>query len=78
MPAYNAARFIRPAIDSILAQTFGDFELIILNDGSTDYTQSIIETYSDPRIRLINKKFGCCFILEFGIPGNPGRIHLAT
>ena len=56
MPAYNAAKFIRPAVDSILAQTYEDFELIILNDGSTDNTQSIIEAYSDPRIRLINKK----------------------
>ena len=56
MPAYNAAQFIRPAVDSILAQTFGDFELIILTDGSTDRPQSIVDGYSDPRIRLINKE----------------------
>ena len=55
MPAYNASAFIREAVDSILAQTFGDFELIILNDGSTDDTQAIVESYDDERIRLVNK-----------------------
>ena len=55
MPAYNASDFIREAVDSILAQTFGDFELIILNDGSTDDTQAIVESYDDERIRLVNK-----------------------
>lgn len=68
MPAYNAERFIRPAVDSILAQTFEDFELIILNDGSTDNTQSIIETYTDPRIRLINKEnSGVASTLNLGL-----------
>ncbi len=55
MPAYNASAFIREAVDSILAQTFGDFELIILNDGSTDDTRAIVESYDDERIRLVNK-----------------------
>ena len=55
MPAYNASDFIREAVDSILAQTFRDFELIILNDGSTDDTQTIVESYDDERIRLVNK-----------------------
>jgi glycosyltransferase involved in cell wall biosynthesis len=55
MPAYNASAFIRAAVDSILGQTFGDFELIIINDGSTDDTQAIVESYDDQRIRLINK-----------------------
>ena len=55
MPAYNASDFIREAVDSILAQTFRDFELIILNDGSTDDTQTIVESYKDERIRLVNK-----------------------
>lgn len=68
MPAYNAAQFIRPAVDSILAQTYEDFELIILNDGSTDKTQSIIEAYSDPRIRLINKEnSGVASTLNLGL-----------
>ncbi|RYD52860.1 MAG: glycosyltransferase family 2 protein [Sphingobacteriales bacterium] len=52
MPAYNAAPFLREAIDSVLAQTFPDFELLIVNDGSTDATAAILETYTDPRIRI--------------------------
>ena len=50
MPAYNAARFLRIAIDSILAQTYENFELIIVNDGSSDDTEKIILSYNDPRI----------------------------
>lgn len=53
LPAYNAERFIRPAVDSILAQTFRDFELIILNDGSRDRTSEIIHTYTDDRIVVV-------------------------
>ena len=50
MPAYNSAPFLREAIDSILNQTFTDFEFIILNDGSTDNSKEIILSYDDPRI----------------------------
>ncbi len=50
MPAYNAEKYIAEAIDSILNQTFGDFEFIILNDCSTDRTEEIIRSYTDPRI----------------------------
>lgn len=68
MPAYNAERFIQHAVGSILAQTFEDFELIILNDGSTDNTRPIIEAYSDPRIRLINKEnSGVASTLNLGL-----------
>lgn len=74
MPAYNAERFIRPALDSILAQTFDDFELIILNDGSTDNTQSIMEAYSDPRIRLIKKEnSGVASTLNLGLEEARGK-----
>ena len=52
MPAYNAGPYIAEAIDSVLAQTFADFELLIINDGSTDDTVAIIERYKDSRIRL--------------------------
>lgn len=51
MPAYNAAAYIREAIDSILTQTFTDFEFVIINDGSTDTTEEIILSYSDERIK---------------------------
>lgn len=50
MPAYNAEKYIDEAIDSILNQTYKDFELIIINDGSTDNTKEIILKYDDPRI----------------------------
>ena len=50
LPAYNCEKFIGKAIQSVLQQTFTDFELIIINDGSTDNTESIIHAYTDPRI----------------------------
>lgn len=53
MPAYNAEKYIKVAIDSILDQTISDFELIIINDGSTDGTEDIILSYNDPRIVYI-------------------------
>ena len=56
MPVYNGMEYLIPAIDSILAQTYVDFELIIVNDGSTDGTQSIIDSYRDPRIVAISQK----------------------
>lgn len=55
MPAYNAANYIGEAIQSILAQTFTEFELLIVNDGSTDDTEKIIRSFSDPRIVLVNQ-----------------------
>ena len=58
MPTYNQAKFIREAIDSILAQTFRDFELIVVNDGSTDDTEAIVMSYMDPRIRYVKKPHG--------------------
>lgn len=56
MPAYNAARYIREAIESVLAQTYTRFEFLIINDGSTDDTEAIIRSYDDPRIRLYNQE----------------------
>lgn len=54
--AYNEERFINKAIESILNQSLNDFELIVVNDGSTDSTLDIINSYNDNRIRLINQK----------------------
>ncbi len=50
MPVFNGERYLREAIDSILTQTYKDFEFIIVNDGSTDNSESIIQAYDDPRI----------------------------
>ncbi len=55
MPAYNAAKYIAEAIASVLNQSFTDFELLIINDGSTDATETIIRSFTDERIRLINQ-----------------------
>lgn len=51
VPAYNAERTIGPMIDSVLAQTFADWELIIIDDGSTDGTAAVVHGYADPRLR---------------------------
>lgn len=53
MPVYNQEKFIAEAIQSILDQTFQDFEIIITNDGSTDNTPEKINKFSDPRIRVL-------------------------
>jgi len=56
IPVYNGERFLDESIQSILNQTFKDFEFIIINDASTDNSLEIIKKYKDKRIRLINNK----------------------
>jgi len=53
IPTYNRAHTIRRPIDSIIAQTFTDLELVIVDDGSTDDTKSIVDSYRDARIRYV-------------------------
>lgn len=57
MPAYNAAATIARSIDSVLAQTLGDLELIVIDDASTDATVALVERYasSDARVRLVRQ-----------------------
>lgn len=50
---YNRAKYLTPAIESVLAQTFTDFELLILDNSSIDNTESVVKSFSDPRIRYI-------------------------
>ncbi|WP_066509407.1 glycosyltransferase [Rufibacter sp. DG15C] len=52
MPVYNAQDFLAAAMESILQQSFRDFEFLIIDDGSTDDSVAIIQSYQDPRIRL--------------------------
>lgn len=56
MPVYNGALYIRESIESILSQTYSNFEFIIINDGSSDNTLEIIHSYADSRIILIDQK----------------------
>lgn len=58
MPAYNAEKFIAEAIESVLAQTYPHWELLVVNDGSTDATAEIAKQYTDSRIKLIHKENG--------------------
>lgn len=56
LPVYNGEKYIKKAIESVLSQTLTDFQLIIVNDGSTDGTLDIINEFRDNRITLINQK----------------------
>lgn len=55
MPVYNGEAYLKAAIDAVLNQTYIDFELLIINDGSTDKTQTIIDNYTDKRIKSLNQ-----------------------
>jgi len=74
MPVYNAEQFIRESIESILNQTFTDFELLIIDDGSTDRSLAIVSTFSDPRIRILRNhgNRGVVFSLNRGVQSARG------
>jgi glycosyltransferase involved in cell wall biosynthesis len=52
-PTYNAAPYVRQCVESVLAQTYREWELVVVDDGSTDGTPDIVETYGDPRVRCL-------------------------
>jgi glycosyltransferase involved in cell wall biosynthesis len=56
IPLYNKVRYIKRALDSVLAQTYQDFEVIVVNDGSTDGSEKVVEQYTDRRIRLVHRE----------------------
>lgn len=58
IPLYNKKEFIRNSIQSVLNQTYGDFEIVIVNDGSTDNSLEIVKSIHDDRIRIIDKENG--------------------
>lgn len=73
VPAFNAERYISKAIRSVLNQTYTNIELIIINDGSTDRTVSIVNQFSDHRIRLFNQpNLGQCKALNFALKNAKG------
>ena len=57
MPVYNAGRYLAEAVDSIRAQTYSDFEFVIVDDGSTDRSPAILDEYAkqDPRIKIVRR-----------------------
>lgn len=58
MPVYNAEKYLKESIESILNQSFKDFELLIINDGSTDLSLDILNKYKliDTRVRIVNNE----------------------
>lgn len=73
MPVYNGEKYIKESVESILCQTYTNFELIIINDGSTDNTASLIENYNDNRIKIINNKHDFIDSLNLGITHAQGK-----
>ncbi len=75
MPVYNAEAYLREAVESILAQTYTDFELIIVEDGSTDNSRKIIDSFTDSRVKKLyndgNK--GIVFTRNRGMAAARGR-----
>lgn len=75
MPAYNAEKHIKEAIESVLNQTFSAFEFLIIDDGSTDRTSEFVESFTDPRIRLIRNETnrGLIYSLNLGLKEASGK-----
>jgi glycosyltransferase involved in cell wall biosynthesis len=74
MPVHNGEKYLKTAIDSILGQTFSDFEFIIVNDGSSDNTEKIIDSFHDERIKIIKntEKIGVSKSLNRAIESSRG------
>jgi glycosyltransferase involved in cell wall biosynthesis len=75
LPVYNASKFVKEAIQSVLDQTFTDFELIVINDGSSDESLKIIRSFTDSRIQVINNpnNLGLIATLNLGISIAKGK-----
>jgi glycosyltransferase involved in cell wall biosynthesis len=75
LPAYNAQDYLTEAIESILNQTFNDFEFLIFNDGSTDSTKTIIDSYNDKRIKAFHsdENKGYVHWLNIGLKDSQGK-----
>ena len=72
MPAHNAERYVRQSIQSVLAQSFEDFELLVVDDGSTDRTAAILDSIHDRRLRVLTNP------VNLGIVGSLNRAMAAA
>ncbi|RMF48329.1 MAG: glycosyltransferase [Deltaproteobacteria bacterium] len=74
MPCFNARPWLEEAVASVLGQSFDDFELLVVDDGSTDGSQDVVESFSDPRVRLIRhpKNLGIVAALNNGLEACKG------
>src|SRR5574337_314358 len=74
LPTYNGAAYLRESLDSCLNQSFQDLELIVVDDGSTDDTETILGSYSDPRLRVLKQSNqGLAAALNAGFAQTRGR-----
>jgi glycosyltransferase involved in cell wall biosynthesis len=73
IPIYNAELFLNETIDSVLSQTFSDFELLALDDGSIDNSAEIIKSYNDPRIRYVECTHDFIGTLNKGLSLSQGK-----
>ena len=74
IPVYNAQKYLEETLQSVLAQTFQDFEIILIDDGSTDGTPEIIEKYSDRTICLKNDHRGPASSRNLGLEAARGSL----
>ncbi|PHR90759.1 MAG: hypothetical protein COA80_15450 [Leeuwenhoekiella sp.] len=75
IPVYNKANFVAQTIQSVLAQSFTDYEIILINDGSTDNSLQVLQTFNASNIRLINQENrGLCAARNKGITAAKGEI----
>ena len=73
LPVKNGEKYISEALESILKQTYQDFEILVYNDNSSDFTLDVIQSYDDPRIIIFNSKDGFIANLNSGIRESRGE-----
>lgn len=76
MPVYNCEKYIQESVDSILGQTYKNFELLIINNASTDKTIELLQQYDDERIKILNneKNMGLLYSLQRGVKEAKGEL----
>jgi len=73
IPTYNSAQYVTDAVDSVLSQSFGDFEVLVIDDGSTDETESVMRRYRTPVRYIRRQNGGVAAARNFGVSESRGR-----